>query len=58
MLNINYSPWEERECTALLQGGNMKGEAFQGLHHSPINKIEAISQLLQDAARQWGDKHH
>lgn len=40
MLNINYSPcWEERERTALLQRGNVKGEAFQSLHHSPINKI-------------------
>lgn len=30
MLNINYSPcWEERERTAPLQGGNVKGEAFQ-----------------------------
>lgn len=39
LLNINYiSCWEEREHTAPLQRGNMKGEAFQSLHHSPIKQ--------------------
>lgn len=39
MLNINdTSCWEERERTAPLRRGNMKGEAFQSLHHSPVKQ--------------------
>lgn len=39
MLNISdISCWEERERTAPLQRGHVKGEAFQSLHHSPIKR--------------------
>lgn len=37
--NKDISCWKERECTAPLQRGNLKGEAFQSLHHPSWNKI-------------------